>query len=193
MASSVMVPAPVRRNAPTIWKPEPAPEPAPQKATVWTHELVFGLANVRCTFCHGVGLNRRGRPCPCVLRAIFRICARKYRSARDEAGRFSRVTYDLVTRNPAPSMRANRKTYSFKAVEYVADFDIIARRVLTERQLRILYEHMLGDWRARELAPKLGLDRGNFFHEVYRIMASLGRAFAETRPYPLYPVGSYFS
>lgn len=193
MASAAMVPAPVRRIAPSIENPDIIRSPSPKKHPVWTHELVFGLAQVRCAYCHGVGLNRLGRPCPCVLRAIFRICAKKYLSARDEAGRFSRVTYDLVTRNPAASMRASRKTYSFKAVEYVADFDIIARRVLTERQLRILYEHILGDWRARELAPKLGLDRGRFFHEVYRIMANLGRAFAETRPYPLYPVGSYFS
>ncbi len=193
MASAAMVPAPARRTAPSIEQPEIIRSPSPRKHPVWTHELVFGLAQVRCAYCHGAGLNRFGRPCPCVLRAIFRICARKYLSARDEAGRFSRVTYDLVTRNPAPSMRANRKTYSFKAVEYVADFDIIARRTLSERQRRILYDHILGDWRARELAPRLGLDRGNFFHEVYRIMANLGRAFAETKPYPLYPVGQYFS
>ncbi len=37
------------------------------------------------------------------------------------------------------------------------------------------------------------MSRGNFFHAVYRIMARLGAAFAETRPYPLYPVDEYFS
>lgn len=193
MASAAMVPAPARRTAPKIWRTAPSPAPKQVKSTIWTHEMVFGLAEVRCAYCHGVGLNRLGRPCPCVLRAIFRTCANKYLRVRDEAGRYSQITYGLVALNLGAARRANGRIYSFKAVEFVSDFDIIARRTLSERQRRILYDHILGDWRARELAPRLGLDRGNFFHEVYRIMANLGRAFAETKPYPLYPVGQYFS
>ena len=36
------------------------------------------------------------------------------------------------------------------------------------------------------------MDRGNFFHAIYRIERTLGRAFSEIRPYPLYPLDEYF-
>jgi hypothetical protein len=38
----------------------------------------------------------------------------------------------------------------------------------------------------------MNLDRGSFFHTVYRIEQRLGRAFAETRPYSIYPLDEYF-
>ena len=40
---------------------------------------------------------------------------------------------------------------------------------------------------------RLAVDRGTFFHLVYRIEQKLGRAFAEVEPYALYPVREYFS
>jgi hypothetical protein len=36
------------------------------------------------------------------------------------------------------------------------------------------------------------LDRGTFFHSIYRIEQRLGRVFAELEPYALYPVSEYF-
>jgi hypothetical protein len=39
----------------------------------------------------------------------------------------------------------------------------------------------------------LKIDRGTFFHEVYRIEQLLGRRFADLEPYPLYPVNEYFA
>jgi hypothetical protein len=36
------------------------------------------------------------------------------------------------------------------------------------------------------------MDRGNFFHEVYRIEQRLGRVFRELQPYGLYPLDEYF-
>jgi hypothetical protein len=38
----------------------------------------------------------------------------------------------------------------------------------------------------------LRLNRGEFFHMTYRVEQKLGRAFAETRPYSLFPLGEYF-
>ena len=38
----------------------------------------------------------------------------------------------------------------------------------------------------------MNLDRGEFFHEVYRIQQKLGRAFRELEPYALYPLEEYF-
>jgi hypothetical protein len=36
------------------------------------------------------------------------------------------------------------------------------------------------------------MDRGSFFHEVYRIQRKLGRVFRELEPYALYPLDEYF-
>jgi hypothetical protein len=36
------------------------------------------------------------------------------------------------------------------------------------------------------------MDRGNFFHAVYRIEQKLGRVFRELEPYALFPVNEYF-
>ena len=36
------------------------------------------------------------------------------------------------------------------------------------------------------------MDRGTFFHSVYRIEHKLGRVFAELEPYALFPLDEYF-
>jgi hypothetical protein len=40
---------------------------------------------------------------------------------------------------------------------------------------------------------KLRINRGAFFHSLYRIQHKLGRAFRETEPYALYPTDEYFT
>jgi hypothetical protein len=53
------------------------------------------------------------------------------------------------------------------------------------------YHFLLGaDWKL--CCRRLKIDRGSFFHMVYRIEQKLGRIFAELKPYPLYPVNEYF-
>jgi hypothetical protein len=39
---------------------------------------------------------------------------------------------------------------------------------------------------------QMQMEKGLFFHAVYRIQQKLGRAFRETRPYPLFPLDEYF-
>jgi hypothetical protein len=54
------------------------------------------------------------------------------------------------------------------------------------------YHFLLGaDWKL--CTRKLGGDRGNFFHAVYRIEQKLGKAFRELEPYALFPIDEYFS
>ena len=36
------------------------------------------------------------------------------------------------------------------------------------------------------------MDRGTYFHSIYRIENRLGRIFAEVKPYPIYPIDEYF-
>ena len=41
-------------------------------------------------------------------------------------------------------------------------------------------------------AGQLKMEKGVFFHAVYRIQQKLGRAFRELKPYPLFPLDEYF-
>jgi hypothetical protein len=85
-----------------------------------------------------------------------------------------------------------RRTYSRKKEEYIADFCLVSKRELSEADYRIFRFHFLlgADWRL--CCRQLGMDRGNFFHAVYRIEQTLGRTFAELQPYALYPLDEYF-
>ncbi len=87
----------------------------------------------------------------------------------------------------------NRGMWSRKEEEYMADFDLVARRHLDAVHYKIFrYYFLLGaDWKL--CARKMGIDRGRLYHAVYRIEEKLGRAFAELEPYPLYPPREYFA
>jgi hypothetical protein len=63
---------------------------------------------------------------------------------------------------------------------------------LNPKEYRIFkYHYLLGaDWRL--CCRKLNIDRGNFFHAVYKIEQRLGRVFRELKPYALYPLNDYF-
>jgi len=85
------------------------------------------------------------------------------------------------------------RTYSRKREEFMADFCLISQRVLDETEHRIFRFHFLlgADWKL--CCRQLHIDRGSFFHHVYRIQQKLGRAFAEVEPYALFPLDDYFS
>jgi hypothetical protein len=74
----------------------------------------------------------------------------------------------------------------------MADFCLISRRVLNEEDHRLFrYYFLLGaDWKL--CARRFNMDRGNFFHAIYRIERILGRTFSEIQPYPLFPLDEYF-
>ncbi|HUP05355.1 MAG TPA: hypothetical protein VMU19_15260 [Bryobacteraceae bacterium] len=80
-----------------------------------------------------------------------------------------------------------------KNEEYLADVQLVAQRVLTELEFQLFrFHYLLGaDWKA--CSKRLNLDRGSFFHGIYRVEEKLGRAFAETAPYPLFPLADYFA
>jgi hypothetical protein len=92
-----------------------------------------------------------------------------------------------------PHAGRNRpNSWGLKDEEFIADFTLVARRHLTEEEHRLFRFHFLlgADWRL--CTRKLGMDRGNFFHAVYRIEQKLGRVFRELQPYPLFPLDDYF-
>jgi hypothetical protein len=85
-----------------------------------------------------------------------------------------------------------RLTWGRKDEEYIADFYLVSRRHLSPEEFRLFKFHFLygADWKL--CCRKLGMDRGNFFHSVYRIQQRLGRVFRELQPYGLYPLDEYF-
>src|SRR5580700_6744639 len=157
----------------------------------WTRSDTLALAMHNCTQCHGAGLRfaKKGveaAPCNCVLRAIFRICCDRFMRCVTQERHLSRVSIEPHAGRQRPS------TWGRKDEEYIADFCLIAQRTLDDFEHRLFRYHFLlgADWRL--CTRKLAMDRGNFFHAVYRIEQKLGRVFRELEPYPLFPLDEYF-
>ena len=157
----------------------------------WSQTEILALAKESCTQCQGYGLRRSSRkgpasPCNCVLRGIFKACYARFRHCIVKQQHVSTVRLEHV------GGKDRRMTWGRKDEEYVADFCLVSRRVLDEEEYRIFKFHFLlgADWRL--CCRRLNMDRGNFFHSVYRIQQKLGKVFRELEPYALYPLDEYF-
>jgi hypothetical protein len=156
----------------------------------WTRSETLALAMHHCTHCHGSGLRlvRKGAlaPCNCVLRAIFRVCYSRFVTCVTQERHLSQIALGR------DGGRSSRLTWGRKDEEYIADFCLVSRRTLDDFEYKLFRYHFLlgADWRL--CTRRLGLERGNFFHAVYRIEQKLGRMFRELQPYSLYPLDEYF-
>jgi len=156
----------------------------------WNRSATIGLAKVACQFCDGQGLTYiiRGvpAPCGCVLRAIFRACYARFRHCVTKEKFLSKVS--LV-----PCLgKDTRRTYVRMDEDYICDFSNISRHALTSYEYNIFRYHFLlgADWRL--CCRQMKVERGDYFHTLYRIQRKLGRAFREMEPYALFPVDEYF-
>lgn len=156
----------------------------------WTRSDTIALANNSCTQCHGLGLRlgRRERmhPCNCVLRAVFRACYARFCHCATKEKYMSRISLEFV-----PGRERNF-SWGRKDEEYMADFILVSRRALSESDFKLFKFHFLlgADWKL--CCRRLNIDRGTFFHAVYRIQQELGRVFRELQPYSLFPLDEYF-
>lgn len=158
----------------------------------WNRSETIALAKHSCTLCHGIGLRpswgHSFAPCNCVLRAIFRACYVRFRHCSDKQQCTTQVSLEYV-----PGTGGDTAVmYDRKYEEYAADFILIAKRTLDETEHRLFkFHYLLGaDWKM--CCARLKIDRGTFFHTVYRVQQKLGRAFRETEPYGIFPVYAYF-
>jgi hypothetical protein len=157
----------------------------------WTRSETLALAAPGCNVCLGLGLrigrNEATYPCNCVLRAIFRACFERFRDCMSREKHVSKVTLD-----PVPG-KDHRGAWGLKNEEFAADFCLVSKRTLSASEYRVLRCHFLlgADWKL--CCIKLRMDRGTFFHAVYRIEQKLGRVFRELEPYALFPVDDYFN
>jgi hypothetical protein len=156
----------------------------------WTRSDTIALATQCCAQCHGLGLklNLRGAstPCNCTLRAVFRACYARFRHCANKEKHISQASPEFI------SGKDGTKTWGRKDEEYIADFCQVSRKSLDEFEYRVFKFHFLlgADWKL--CTRKLNIDRGNFFHTVYRIEQKLGKVFRELQPYGLYPLSEYF-
>ena len=156
----------------------------------WTRTETIGLSNNSCAHCHGYGTRiiRHGRevPCHCVFRAVFRACYNRFRECVDREKHMSTVTLEYCRGTNG------YRSYGRRTEEYIADFCLVSARELDEFEKRIFRYHFLlgADWKL--CCRMLKLERGQFFHIIYRIEHRLGRVFAELEPYSLYPLDEYF-
>src|SRR5450432_2655724 len=74
----------------------------------------------------------------------------------------------------------------------MADFFLVSKRHLDETEFKLFRFHFLlgADWKL--CCRQLNMDRGTFFHAVYRVQQKLGRIFRELEPYALFPLDEYF-
>ena len=98
----------------------------------------------------------------------------------------SRVRFEII------GGQERRTVWGRKDEEYIADFCLVSKRFLDEFEYKIFRFHFLlgADWRL--CCRQLKMEKGVFFHAVYRIQQKLGRAFRELAPYPLFPLDEYF-
>ena len=157
----------------------------------WTHSETIGLSNVRCAKCEGTGLlpglHRDGKsPCNCVLRNIFRACLKRFYFCADNEPYRSKVVL-----MPCQGYDVNA-TWTRTGEDYMADFYLVAKRILDDVEFKLFRYHFLlgADWRL--CCRRLGMERGMFFHTIYRIERKLGREYREIRPYSLFPPDEYF-
>jgi hypothetical protein len=157
----------------------------------WSRTDTLPIADHQCSLCYGLGL-RGGRldasqPCNCALRAIFRACYNRFQLCATREKSFSHVTLDGTSPN------SRRATWGRKDEEYMADFMIVAKRTLNRAEHQLFrFHYLLGaDWRL--CCRRLNVEKGQFFHAVYRVEQKLGRIFRELQPYPLYPLDEYFN
>lgn len=170
----------------------------------WDRSTTLPLARAQCAQCGGSGLIRyRGDgqflrdgskggqwaeeqqvPCACVLRAIFRICFARFEDCQDKL----RIKAPLLERKG----KASRFAYGRRDEEYSADFCLISRRTLRNREYDIFRFYFLLGMDSEAVAKRVKLSMGNLYHELYRVEGKLGHAFATTKPYGLYPLDEYF-
>jgi hypothetical protein len=173
-----------------IWR---KPQPAEKKPMEWTRSETLVMADQACGYCYGLGLrearNESTAVCNCVLRAIFRACYKRFRECAMKEKYISRVSLES---NPG---RSRKSVWGLKNEEFMADFVLVGKRTLAGDALALdvfRLHFLLGvDWHG--CCRKLNIDRGQFFHEVYRVQQRLGRVFRELEPYALFPLDEYFS
>jgi hypothetical protein len=150
------------------------------------------LARLNCPLCGGMGyeeLKRQGvLPCKCALGNVFRACYARFRDCVHDGRALSRVRFERSANG-----HSNRGSWSLKREEYMADFELVARRTLKPGPYQLFRFHFILGASISMCSKRLGISRSATRHAVERIEGILGEVFVMLQPYPLYPLSDYFN
>lgn len=162
----------------------------------WNTSLTLAVSSEECPLCEGNGMRwirsrypgrGRWRPCRCALLGVFRCCYERWLQI-ESGDQISQVQYGIRADTAAYA------GYSMPDLEYSADFVLLAKRHLTNATERAIFQlHFMEERDWRDCCRRLDMERGAFYHAVYRIEQRMGRVYAETQPYPLFPMENYFA
>ena len=156
----------------------------------WKQSDLVALAMESCVVCQGYGVRKSHNgsltTCKCVYRRIFRICYERFKTSSQRKEYIGRPTLEHTSSPQTPM------NWARKHEEYVADFMLVSKRTLAPEEYRVFNYHFLlgADWKL--CCRKLKMEKGAFFHMLYRIMVKLGTTFVDLEPYGIYPVHEYF-
>lgn len=157
----------------------------------WQPGELEAMSDESCRRCWGTGQHptyaAKVRPCDCVYRRVFRRCLAEYRRIRSRTLESTIGLYRHGSTAGRGGMGWHRPQQS-----YVCDFELLARRVLTQQEMRLFWARVHRDQTARALAMELGWSVGATNHTTYRVETTLGQVYAETTPYGLWPLESYY-
>jgi hypothetical protein len=118
---------------------------------------------------------------------MFRACYARFRDCVHDGRALSRVSFDRSAVG-----RSNRGMWGLKREEYMADFELVARRSLTPGEHRLFrFHHILGASEAM-CAKRLRVSDAAVRKAIQRLEIKLGLAFVSLEPYALYPLYDYF-
>lgn len=179
-------------------------DPVSASGKIWRRGDCVTLAHYHCARCHGSGvkrtvlLSKRDRVCACVYRRVFRECAVRY---EDNAAR---------QMNLGACSTWNGRFYERKCEDFRADFVSVCRTALkrhatkqmsnVDAPMKVFEVYLLAgldvdlgaEMTWRPACRKLKIDKGTFFHALYRAMEICGRALREAEPFALHPCDAYF-
>lgn len=172
------------------WRQERKGLPVPG-AHVWKVGETLAMASPRCTQCRGLGVRpswgKQQRVCECVYRRVFRACLREYEFIRERS-----VCYQAEFMRREDKAGRTSAGFHRPKEDFACDFELMARRALSPREQRLFRMHFQRRLEWQQCAPVLGMDRGTFYHAVYRIERILGWVYSEVKPYPLFPPADYY-
>lgn len=148
------------------------------------------VVNPHCTVCSASGWREKDQACLCIWRGIFDQCYERFCVCLIRSG----YTIRVLRINGAGFGPKNRVSNArYKTEEFLADFQLVGLRALPEPELQQIFVlHFLRGLPQSACCRQLGMDRGTFYRAVYKIKTRLGYAFANTKPFVLYPVDQYF-
>jgi hypothetical protein len=148
--------------------------------------IALAAASSECVYCQGLGVPAKGKKgtCNCVYREIFRSCLRGYHNLELPPVRIAPYGESTQIHN----MRGSR----MRGADFRADFVMLAKRTLPDELLSLFRSRFLNGEPRHIYMRRMDLDRGEYWHLVYRVSVRMGRAIADSEPYSLYPVSDYF-